>query len=39
MLWSKDHIWITFSKTQWEKYEKAFYIFLKTLVEKKEDMT
>jgi hypothetical protein len=32
MLWSEDHVWITFSKTQWEKYEKGFYIFLKTLV-------
>jgi hypothetical protein len=39
MLWSEDHVWITFSKTQWEKYEKGFYIFLKTLVEKKEDVT
>jgi hypothetical protein len=39
MLWSEDHVWITFYKTQWEKYEKGFYIFSKTHVEKTEDMT
>jgi hypothetical protein len=39
MLWSEDHIWIIFSKTQWEKYDKGFCIFLKTLVDKTEDMT
>jgi hypothetical protein len=38
MLWYEDHVWITFSKTQWGKYEKGFYIFLETLVEKTEDM-
>jgi hypothetical protein len=26
MLWSEDHVWITFSKTQWEKYDKGFYL-------------
>jgi hypothetical protein len=39
MLWSEDHFLITFSKIQWEKYEKGYYIFLKTLVEKTEDIT
>jgi hypothetical protein len=29
MLWSEDHVWITFSKTQWEKYEKGFLYLLK----------
>jgi hypothetical protein len=39
MLRSEDHVSITFFKTQWGKYEKGFYIFLETLVEKMKDMT